>query len=206
MKQVNSAEFFTCKVDVPNSGERMDTRWNSLYVVEFRKDAIWEGYLACVTLTIHTEEESFPLSYRVDTVQCGTPSCVQDRSKAFSFFSSAGVGSLGRDLYVFASARRVLTFPSYVVHSVTTVAFPLSAGAVMMSSACFRLLMASCSTGERFVGGGLTLARHPIILVLASRQSVRMNRDEGPLPAVYNPLIHLSHAHTLLSIVLSHCM
>ena len=40
MKQVNSAEFFTCKVDVPNSGERMDTSWNSLYVVEFRKDAI----------------------------------------------------------------------------------------------------------------------------------------------------------------------
>ena len=50
-----------------------------------------------------------------------TPSCVQDRSKAFSFFSSAGVGSLGRDLYVFASARRVLIFPSHVVQSITTV-------------------------------------------------------------------------------------
>ena len=83
-----------------------------------------EGSLACVTLTIHTEEVSFPLSYTVGTVQCSCdhPSCVQDRSMAFSFFSSAGVGSLGRDLYVFASARRVLNFPSYVVQSVTTVA------------------------------------------------------------------------------------
>ena len=71
-------------------------------------------------------------------------------------------------MYMSASAKRALIFPSYVVRSITAVAFPLSAGVMMMSSACFRLLMAFCSAGERLVWGGLALAKHPVILVLAS--------------------------------------
>ena len=156
MKQVNSAEFFTCKVDLLISGERMDTRWNSLFVVEFSKDAISRRGISGLCKFDNPYRRgifSAELHSRLYNVAAITPSCVQDRSMAFSFLSSAGVGSLGRDLYVFVSARRVLIFPSHVVQSVTTVAFPLSAGAVMMSSACFRLLMAFCSTGERFVGG-----------------------------------------------------
>ena len=54
------------------------------------------------------------------------------------------------------------------MQAITTVVFPLSVGVMMMSSACFRLLMAFCSAGEKFVGGSLALAKHPVILVLAN--------------------------------------
>ena len=45
-----------------------------------------------------------------------------------------------------------------------------------MLSACFRSLIAFCSTGVRLVVGGLDFARHPAILVLASCAC-----DEGTL-------------------------
>ena len=51
--------------------------------------------------------------------------------------------------------------------SITTVAFPLSAGAITMVSASVKVFMAFCSFGWRFVGGGLALDRCPAIFVLA---------------------------------------
>ena len=74
---------------------------------------------------------------------------------AFIRLSRACVGSLGSLLYVLASASSVLIFPSYSVWSITTVAFPLSAGAITMLSSCFRSLIAFCFTGVRLVVGGL---------------------------------------------------
>ena len=59
----------------------------------------------------------------------------------------------GEVLYVLVSAKRALIFPSYTVQSITTVAFPLSAGTIAMSSAFLRLLMAFCSARQRLVGG-----------------------------------------------------
>ena len=78
------------------------------------------------------------------------------------------MGSLVSLLYVLVSASNALIFPSYAVWSITTVTFPLSAGAMTMSSASLSALMAFCSSGERLVGGGLDFARQPAILVLAS--------------------------------------
>ena len=137
---------------MPTSGERMDTRsLDSSYVGEFRKDTIGRrGVSGLCIFGSPYQRGTFPaeLRSRLYKVVGITPSRVRERSKAFIFLSSAGVGSLGRALYVSASAKRVLIFPSYVVRSITTVAFPLSAGVIMMSSACLRLLMAFCSAGE----------------------------------------------------------
>ena len=56
--------------------------------------SIEEGYLSCLAAHL--------------AVQGGwdCPSCVNERSRAFSFPSSAGVGSLDKVLYVSPSARR----------------------------------------------------------------------------------------------------
>ena len=96
------------------------------------------------------------------------PALERERSRAFIRLSRACVGSLVSLLYVLVSASNARIFPSYAVWSMTTVAFPSSAGAMTMSSASLSALMAFCSSGERLVGGGLDFARQPAILVLAS--------------------------------------
>ena len=99
------------------------------------------------------------------------PSLQREKSRAFIRLSRACVGSFVSLLYVLVSASNALIFPSYTVWSMTTVAFPLSAGAMTMVSASLIALVAFCSSGERLVGGGFDFARQPAILVFVSYAS-----------------------------------
>ena len=158
----------------------METRClDSSYVGEFRKDTIGRrGTSGLCIFGSPYRRGIFPAELRRRSYKGPViaPARDRDRSRAFSFHSKAGVGSLVRVLYVLVSAKRALIFPSYTVQSITTVAFPLSAGMITMSSACLRLLMAFCSAGQRLEAGGLALTRQPVILVRASCAS-----EEGTL-------------------------
>ena len=84
------------------------------------------------------------------------------------------------------SASSSLIFLPYSNWSITTVAFPLSAGAMTVVSCALRFFKALYSAGWRFEGGGLDLARRHAIIVLAC--CAKVEPDLLRLPSTEAPI------------------